>query len=109
MNFIEYSLINLSVDDVLERRFEDDPRFAGMASDKAAQEHVIRKAKKSSGKANTDVTTVSKALLADRNFVNACPSTFTDATRVMPMYTPTANIVWMAEENVDDELEESIL
>ena len=36
MNFNEYSFVNLSLDDVLERRFEDDPRFAGTASDKAA-------------------------------------------------------------------------
>lgn len=108
MNFIEYSFINLSLDDVLERRFEDDSKFAGMASDKAAQEHVPRKAKKSSEKANIDLTTVSKALSADRSFVNAFPSTFTNATRVIPMYIPTANIVWMSEENVDDELEESI-
>lgn len=40
MNFIEYSFINLSLDDVLERRFEDDSKFAGMALDKVAQEHV---------------------------------------------------------------------
>ncbi len=95
MNFIEYSFINLSLDDVLERRFEDDSKFARMASDKAAQEHVPRKAKKSSEKANIDLTTVSKALSADRSFVNAFPSTFTNATRVISMYIPTANIVWM--------------
>ena len=40
MNFTEYSFVNLSLDDVLEKRFDDDSRFAGTASDKAAQEHV---------------------------------------------------------------------
>ncbi|KAG8532126.1 uncharacterized protein KY384_003764 [Bacidia gigantensis] len=58
-----------------------------MASDKAVQKHVPRKAK---------------------NFVNAFPNTFADAARVIPTYTPTASILWMGEENVDDELEESL-
>ena len=109
MNLIEYPLINLSLHDVLERRFEDGSRFAGMASDKAVQEHVLRKAKKSKKKkANTDLTTVSEASLADPILVNTFPNTFADATRVRPTYIPTANIVWMSEENIDHELEESI-
>ena len=108
MNFTNYSFINLSLDDVFEKRFDDDSRFAGTASDKAAQEHVPKKTKKSCEKVHTDLTTVSKALSAGQSFANAFPSTFTNTTRVPPMYIPTVNLVWMGEENVDDQLEESI-
>ena len=108
MNFTEYSFVNLSLDDVLEKRFDDDSRFAGTAPDKAVQEHVPRKVEKSPEKVHTDLTTDSKALSAGRSLVNAFPSMSTNTNRVPPMYIPTANLAWMGEENVDDQLEESI-
>ena len=109
MNFTtEYSFDNLSLDDALERRLAYDPRLAGMASDKAAREHVPRKAKEYCEQAHIYLITASKALSAGRSFANAFSSTFTSTTRVPPKYIPTANIVWMGEENVDDQFEESI-
>ena len=108
MNFINYQFINYSLHDILERREESDPSFVGMASHKTAQEHVPRKAKKSSGEANTGLTTVSKTSSANESFVSTSPSIFTNANRREPMYIQTADIVWMGENNVDDELEGSI-